>query len=157
MSATARSGSSSTTVRISTIDGGAAARRLDCESEKGVSTLSEGRTESATEVLRQAQDIRGGSPSAVIVLSMIGKNYRLTHDMKDAARTLDLPLAKYPLTLRQIYADAPGQGSVVWQMGARAREAADETRRLFEEILPNAVRNAKLKRKSARLIYGRTT
>lgn len=111
----------------------------------------------ATEVLRQAQDIRGGSPSAVIVLSMIGKNYRLTHDMKDAARTLDLPLAKYPLTLRQIYADAPGQGSVVWQMGARAREAAEETRRLFEEILPNAVRNAKLKRKSARLIYGRTT
>lgn len=30
----------------------------------------------ATEVLRQAQDIRGGIPKAVIVLSMVGKNYR---------------------------------------------------------------------------------
>ena len=39
----------------------------------------------ATEVLRQAQDIRSGKPSAVIVLSMIGKNYRLTQDMKNAA------------------------------------------------------------------------
>ena len=39
----------------------------------------------ATEVLRQAQDIRAGMPQAVIVLSMVGKNYRLTQDMKDAA------------------------------------------------------------------------
>src|SRR5271156_4026298 len=38
----------------------------------------------ATDVLRQAQDIRAGKPSAVIVLSMIGKNYRLTQDMKHA-------------------------------------------------------------------------
>src|SRR5450432_567569 len=40
----------------------------------------------ATEVLRLAQDIRGGKPSAVIVLSMVGKNYRLTQDMKDAGK-----------------------------------------------------------------------
>src|SRR5947209_15536948 len=47
----------------------------------------------ATNVLRQAQDIRGGQPRAVIVLSMVGKTYRLTQDMKDAA-ALELPLAK---------------------------------------------------------------
>jgi hypothetical protein len=35
----------------------------------------------ATNVLRQAQDIRGGQPRALIVLSMVGKNYRLTQDM----------------------------------------------------------------------------
>ena len=52
----------------------------------------------ATEVLRQAQDIRSGMPSAVIVLSMIGKNYRLTQDMKDAAPALDLPLASKTMT-----------------------------------------------------------
>lgn len=40
----------------------------------------------ATEALRQAQDIRSGKPSAMIVLSMVGKNYRLTQDMKDAAK-----------------------------------------------------------------------
>ncbi|QDT53881.1 MinD/ParA/CobQ/CobA-like protein [Caulifigura coniformis] len=92
----------------------------------------------ATDVLRQAQDIRKGLPSAVIVLSMIGKNYRLTQDMKDAAAALKLPLAKSAMTLRQIYADAPGQAKVVWQMGSRAKEAADEVQQIFHEILPKA-------------------
>ena len=92
----------------------------------------------ATNVLRQAQDIRGGQPRAVIVLSMVGKNYRLTQDMKDAAAALELPLAKTALTLKQIYADAPGQGAVVWQLGARGREAADEVQSLFREVLPEA-------------------
>lgn len=95
----------------------------------------------ATEVLRQAQDIRGGIPKAVIVLSMVGKNYRLTQDMKDAAAALALPMAATHMTLRQIYADAPGQGAVVWRLGARARDAADEARKLFREILPQAVRS----------------
>src|SRR5215813_3908966 len=55
----------------------------------------------ATAVLRQAQDIRGGKPAATIVLSMVGKHYRLTQDMKDAAAALDLPLAATPVTLKQ--------------------------------------------------------
>jgi chromosome partitioning protein len=92
----------------------------------------------ATEVLRQAQDIRGGIPSAIIVLSMVGKNYRLTKDMRDAAEALSLPLANTPMILRQIYADAPGQGATVWDMGARAKEAATEVEQLFREILPEA-------------------
>ena len=90
----------------------------------------------ASDVLRQAQDIRGGVPQAIIVLSMVGMNYRLTKDMKDAAAALDLPLAYRALILRQIYADAPGQGSVVWNMGSRAREAAKEIDEIFREILP---------------------
>ena len=92
----------------------------------------------ATNVLRQAQDIRGGHPRAIIVLSMVGKTYRLTQDMKDAAAALELPLAKTALTLKQIYADAPGQGAVVWQLGARGSEAADEVKALFREVLPDA-------------------
>src|SRR5438094_2604037 len=92
----------------------------------------------ATNVLRQAQDIRGGEPRAVIVLSMVGKTYRLTQDMKDAAAALELPLAKTAVTLKQIYADAPGQGAVVWQLGARAREAAVEVLSLCRELLPQA-------------------
>jgi chromosome partitioning protein len=94
----------------------------------------------ATEVLRQAQDIRGGAPRAVIVLSMVGKNYRLTQDMKDAAVALDLPLASKAMILRQIYADAPGQGAVVWKLGSRASEATQEINQLFREILPDACR-----------------
>lgn len=95
----------------------------------------------ATEVIRQAQDIRNGVPKAVIVLSMVGKHYRLTKDMKDAAAALSLPMAHTAMILRQIYADAPGQGAVVWDMGSRAKEAADEAEKLFREILPQAVRS----------------
>lgn len=111
----------------------------------------------ATEVLRQAQDIRGDLPEAIVVLSMVGKKYRLTNDMKEAAAALNLPLAKTPLILRQIYADSPGQGAVVWQLGARAREASAEVKRLFSEILPQA--KAKQKRATKRKIKreGRAT
>jgi chromosome partitioning protein len=94
----------------------------------------------ATSVLRQAQEIRGGRPLATIVLSMVGKNYRLTRDMEEAAAALKLPRTRTPVILRQVYADAPGQGTVVWRMGTRARDAADEIRRLFREILPEAAR-----------------
>jgi chromosome partitioning protein len=92
----------------------------------------------ATDVLRQAQDIRAGKPKAVIVLSMVGKNYRLTQDMKEAAAALQLPMAATPLILRQVYADAPGQLAVVSKLGSRAREAAHEVDKLFREILPEA-------------------
>lgn len=91
----------------------------------------------ATAVLRQAQDIRAGAPKAAVVLSMVGRNYRLTQDMKDAAAALGLPIATVPLVLRQIYADAPGQGAVVWELGTRGKEAAGEMQALFRELLPD--------------------
>jgi chromosome partitioning protein len=92
----------------------------------------------ATTALRHAQDIRKGQPRAMIVLSMVGTNYRLTREMKKAAGALGIRMAKTHLTLRQIYADAPGQGTVLWEMGARGREAADEVETLFRELLPEA-------------------
>jgi len=90
--------------------------------------------------------IRDGQPRAVIVLSMVGKTYRLTQDMKDAAAALELPLAKTALTLKQIYADAPGQGAVVWQLGSRGSEAAAEVAALFREVLPKAYATRSSKR-----------
>lgn len=93
----------------------------------------------ATEVLRQAQDIRGGLPRAVAVLSMVGQKYRLTKDMKEAADALDLPVARTSLSLRQIFADAPGQYAVVSRMGAKGKEAAKEIDAVFREILPEAL------------------
>src|SRR5438105_5759247 len=80
----------------------------------------------ATNVLRQAKEVRHGQPKAIIVLSMVGKTYKLTQDMKNAAAALGLPVAKTALTLKQIYADAPGQGAVVWHMGSRGKDAAAE-------------------------------
>ena len=92
----------------------------------------------ATEVLRQAQDIRNGLPKAIAVLSMVGQNYRLTKDMKEATDALSLELASSAMTLRQIYADAPGQAELVWNMGAKAKAAAIEIDELFREIMDAA-------------------
>lgn len=66
----------------------------------------------ATGVLRQVKEVRNGKPAAIIVLSIIGKKHRLTQDAKEAAVGLKLPMAKTAMTLRQIYADAPGQAKV---------------------------------------------
>ena len=99
----------------------------------------------ATEGLRVIQDVRKGIPKAIIVLSMIGKNYRLTQDMKDTAKALHLPLASRAMILRQVYADAPGQGNLVWNLGSRGSEAATEIRQLFSEILPDARKRKSLK------------
>lgn len=92
-----------------------------------------------TTFLRHAQQIRGGRPDAVAVLSMIGREYRLTKDMEQAAETFGLRLAPQPVTLRQAYADAPGQATFVWRMGYQARDAAEEIDALFRDLLPDAV------------------
>jgi len=105
----------------------------------------------ATMALRHARSVRKGKPQATIVLSMVGKNYRLTRDMKEAAAALGLPLAKTALTLKQIYADAPGQGAVVWNLGARGREAAQEIITFFREALPQACAKSSSKRPAKRV------
>jgi chromosome partitioning protein len=45
-------------------------------------------------------------------------------------------LADSHLTLRQIYADAPGQATLVWKTGFRGKEAAKEIETLFKELFP---------------------
>ena len=67
---------------------------------------------------------------------MVGREYRLTRDMREAARTLGLKIAETPITLRQAYADAPGQATFVWNMGYHAKGAAEEIDRLFRELFP---------------------
>jgi chromosome partitioning protein len=95
----------------------------------------------ATKVLRQVQHIRNGRPFATIILSMVGKHYRLTQDMKEAAQALEMVLAENMLTQKQVYADAPGQKAVVWKLGTRGRNAGEEMKCLFDEILPFASQN----------------
>lgn len=102
----------------------------------------------ATSVLRQAQDIRAGRPQATIVLSMVGKQYRLTQDMKDAALALELPVARTALTLKQVYADAPGQKAVVWKLGSRGKESGEEIAALFRELFPFACGKRARKRRA---------
>ena len=106
----------------------------------------------ATRQLRQVlKDIRNGKPFATIILSMVGRHYRLTKDMKEAAETLEMALADNMLTQKQVYADAPGQRAVVWKLGSRGKNAGQEMRELFTEILPFACKGeAKQKRKTTK-------
>jgi chromosome partitioning protein len=104
----------------------------------------------ATKALQHAQKVRKGQPKAMIVLSMVGQHYRLTKDMKDAAAALRLPVAKTALTLRQIYADAPGQGAVVWKLGARGRDAASEMRAFFREAISDSRKAVTTRRQKKR-------
>lgn len=92
-----------------------------------------------TAFVRQAQAIRNGAPNAVAVLSMVGRDYRLTKDMREAASALQLDIAQTSVSLRQAYADAPGQGTFVWEMGYSARDAAKEIEQLFAELVPEAI------------------
>jgi chromosome partitioning protein len=102
----------------------------------------------ATRFIKHARLSRSGRPDAVIVLSMVRESYRLTQDMKAAALALKFPVATVPLTLRQAYADAPGQATVVGRMGADAVKAAREVDRLFREVLPEAVARPKTQDKT---------
>lgn len=108
--------------------------------------------EQATRFIRQAHQVRGGQPRAVIILSMVGKRYRLTQDMRAAAAALRLPLAHTPLVLRQVYADAPGQGAVVADMGARAKDAAAEVDALFGELFPDVPKSRRPKTRQEELL-----
>lgn len=92
-----------------------------------------------TAFVGQAQAIRKGQPAAIAVLSMVGRDYRLTKDMQDAALSFQMSLASTAVTLRQAYADAPGQSAFVWDMGYAARDAATEIDTLFRELLPEAI------------------
>ena len=108
---------------------------------------------SATKLLLQARKIRRGEPAAMIILNMVRPTYKLAAEMEKAAMALGLPIVSTFWRLRQIYADAPGQGATVWQMGSPGKVATNEVQQIFEELLPEAVLepqriNTRRKRKS---------
>lgn len=97
-----------------------------------------------TAFLRHALDIRHGEPKAIAVLSMVGQRFRLTRQMREVAASLGLQMAATSISLRQAYADAPGQGTVVWRMGHEEKAAAIEIHTLFCELLPEIPKGSRL-------------
>lgn len=97
----------------------------------------------ATKLLLQARKIRRGEPPATIILNMVRPRYKLAAEMQKAAAALRLPIISTSWILRQVYADAPGQGTTVFKMGAQGRIATAEVQTIFEELLPEAVTRAK--------------
>lgn len=88
-------------------------------------------------VLKQAQMIRHGPPQAVLVPNKLQVQYRLSRELLETARSLEIPSIA-GLRLRQAYADAAGQGTVVWRLGPRGQTAALEIKEVFHGLLGQA-------------------
>jgi len=99
----------------------------------GPSVLDLRAVHEALRVVRQAQQIRQGAPAPVLVPNKLQIQYRLSQELLETVRSLGIP-ALSGLRLRQAYADAAGQGTAVWRLGARGEAAAAEMKNLFEEI-----------------------
>ena len=101
----------------------------------GPSVLDLRAVSDAIRVLHQVQRIRKGPPRAVLVPNKLQVQYRLSQELLETAKNLEIPTSS-GLRLRQAYADAAGQGTVVWRMGSKsAQEAAFEIQELFKEIV----------------------
>lgn len=99
----------------------------------GPSVLDLRAASDAVKALRQVQGIRGGEPRGIFVPNKLQRNYRLSKDLLETAESLGLEVAP-GLGLRQAFADAAGQQSVVWKMDARALDASNEMLALFNSV-----------------------
>lgn len=98
----------------------------------GPSALDLRALQDALRVVGQARKIRRGAPQACVIPNKLQTGYRLSHELLDAAGRLSVPSLE-GLKLRQAYADAAGQGTVVWRL-PRTDEATQEFQRLYEQI-----------------------
>ncbi|MDF5733809.1 MAG: ParA family protein [Rhizonema sp. PD38] len=74
--------------------------------------------------VRQAQEIRGGSPIAAIYLNAVKDNTVLLREATEVLQNGIIPLLNTTLPERQCIKDAPGQGSTVFRMKGDAPKAA---------------------------------
>jgi len=104
----------------------------------GPSVLDLRAANDAVKVLKQARSILGGDrPEAILIPNKIQKRLRLSQELLNTAEELGIHVSQ-GLGLRSAYADAAGQGTVVWRMGSSAREAKREITTLFEDVIDHA-------------------
>lgn len=102
----------------------------------GPSVLDLRAANEAIRVVKQAQSIRHGPPRALLVPNKLQTRYRLSQELIQTAKRLAIPAAA-GLHLRQAYADAAGQGTVVWKLAQGGEVAATEIRSLFHGLWSN--------------------
>ncbi|MGG6295564.1 AAA family ATPase [Leptolyngbya sp. AN02str] len=86
--------------------------------------------------VRQAKEIRSGSPSAALYLNAVKDNTILLREAQEALNQGILPLLHTTLPDRQCIKDAPGQASTVFRMKGGAAKAAA---RCFHNLLTEAL------------------
>jgi chromosome partitioning protein len=89
----------------------------------------------ALDVNKQIQAFRKGLPREVVVPNKLQMQYKLSKELLETVKAIGTPVGE-GLRLRQAYADAAGQGTVVWRMNTEsARGAANELEFLFQQLL----------------------
>jgi len=84
-------------------------------------------------ILNSRRVVRGGKPEAMFVRNKLQAKTRLSRALNGALEKLAVPVAQTGLHLRQAYADAVVQKSVVMRMSG-AEKAAQEMGMLFMEV-----------------------
>ncbi len=91
---------------------------------------------SVVRLIRQAKGFRGDELIAAAFLSRAIPRTRLADEAKEVLGNIEgVTLLKTIIHQRQAIADAFGQRSVAWEMGADAKKAADEYAALCREVL----------------------
>lgn len=88
----------------------------------------------AVRVLQTARLVRDGKPDALFICNKVQSNTRLSQELLESAHGFGIGVAGTALHLRQVYADAVSQKTVVTRMGWRGKEAATEITQLFQEV-----------------------
>lgn len=106
----------------------------------GPSVLDLRAANEAIRVVRQAQGIRQGPPRAMLVPNKVQVQYRLSREFVETLPGLGVPCLT-GLRLRQAYAEAAGQGTVVWRLGPRAEAASIEIKEVFNGVFGNQAKD----------------
>jgi chromosome partitioning protein len=91
----------------------------------------------AVRLIKQAQSVRGGPPTAAVFLSRAVKGTKLKEEaITLLSKTPEVTMLKTVVHQKQAIADTSGQSATVWDLSSPpAKESAREYERLFKEIL----------------------
>jgi len=87
----------------------------------------------AVDLLKEAQQTRGGKPDGFVIPNKLQKRVKLSEEMLSAVHRLGVPVLE-GISLRQSFADAAGQATLVGEMGWAAKPAAKEMNKLLKEM-----------------------
>lgn len=93
----------------------------------------------ATKILRYAQDVNQGRPDGRLILNKMRTRDTISRELQAAAPGLGVSVPSTVIRDLQAYRDAAQQGTTVTRMGRKGAQASEEIRRLFAELVPQAV------------------
>jgi chromosome partitioning protein len=102
----------------------------------GPSLLDIEATDKTIRLLQIARKVRkeNGLPRAVFVPNKLQSQTRLSQELLEVGKKIGVPMAKVGIRLRTVHADARGQGTFVFKMGSKARDASEDLEAVFKEI-----------------------